>query len=152
MKKNNLGFELQSRVRRYLEYTIKNENNNEQMDGILNKLTKSLKNELILQSYQKYIQNSKFFKNFSFKTQEKIVLSLKELKLSPEESIHYVLLNKIFQSKCIFFEKEQENDDNPLYILVDGNIEEALADKTSGKIQTIRQIAVVFAYLYFFFI
>ena len=109
MKKNNLGFELQSRVRRYLEYTIKNEkNNNEQMDGILNKLTKSLKSELILQSYQKYIQNSKFFKNFSSKTQEKIVLSLKVLKLSPEESIHYVLLNKIFPSKCFFLKRNKK--------------------------------------------
>ena len=108
MKKNNLGFELQSRVRRYLEYTIKNENNNEQMDGILCKLTKSLKSELILQSYQKYIQNSQFFKNFSSKTQEKIVLSLKELKLSPEESIHYVLLNKIFPSKCFFLKRNKK--------------------------------------------
>ena len=51
-----------------------------------------------------------------------------------------------------FFEKEQENDDNPLYILVDGNIEESLADKTSGKSQAIRQIAVIFRLPLFYFV
>ena len=105
MNKNNLEFELQSRVRRYLEYTMKNENNLEQMKGILNKLTKSLRNEVLFQSYGRFIKENKFFGNFSIKTQEKIVVSLKEVKLSPEEHIHSVILLYIlgiFIKKNIF--------------------------------------------------
>jgi len=103
MKKNNLEFELQSRVRKYLEYTIMNENNVEQKDAILNKLTKSLKSEVLLQSYGKYVKNNKFFNNFSLKTKEKIVMSLKEVKLSPEEYINFVNFNHIFKAKIRFF-------------------------------------------------
>ena len=103
MKKNNLEFELQSRVRKYLEYTIKNENNGEQKDAILNKLTKSLRSEVLLQSYGKYIQKNKFFNHFSIKTKEKIVFSLKEVKLSPEEYINFVAFFIIFKRENLNF-------------------------------------------------
>ena len=95
MKKKNLGFELQSRVRKYLEYTMKNEDNMENKDKILNKLTKSLKSEVLFESYGKYIHSNKFFNNFSIKTKEKIILSLKETKYSPEEYIHSVFYKEI---------------------------------------------------------
>ncbi len=96
MKKQNLDFELQSRVRRYLEYTMKNESNLEEEQRILLKLTKSLKNEVLMESFGKYIENIKFFKNnFSKETIENIVLSLKELRFSPEEFI-YRVINKLF--------------------------------------------------------
>ena len=92
MKKKNLDFELQSRVRRYLEYTLKNESNLEEEQKILLKLTKSLKNEVLLESFGKYIENIPFFKNnFSKETIENIVLSLKELRFSPEEFIYRVI-------------------------------------------------------------
>lgn len=97
MKKKNLDFELQSRVRRYLEYTMKNESNLEEEQKILLKLTKSLKNEVLLESFGKYIENIPFFKNnFSKETIENIVLSLKELRFSPEEFIYRVI--SIFNS------------------------------------------------------
>ena len=93
MKKQNLDFELQSRVRRYLEYTMKNESNLEEEQKILLKLTKSLKNEVLMESFGKYIENIPFFKNnFSKETIGNIVLSLKELRFSPEEFIYRVNL------------------------------------------------------------
>ncbi len=102
MNKNNLEFELQSRVRKYLEYTMMNENNLEQMKGILNKLTISLRNEVLFQSYGRFIKENKFFVNFSTKTQEKLVVSFKEVKLSPEEHIHSVIIiRKITKSKHV---------------------------------------------------
>ena len=95
-KKNNLDFELQSRVRRYLEYTMINESNFDGETMILNSLTKSLKNEVVLQCYGKFINTIPFFSNnFSSSTREKIILSLKESRLSPEEFLYHV---KIFKN------------------------------------------------------
>ena len=93
MNKNNLNFELKSRVRRYLEFKIKNESNldNESCEAILKKLTTKLKNEVLLESFGKYIENIPFFKeNFSKSTLEKLSLSLRELSFSPEEIIYQV--------------------------------------------------------------
>ena len=90
MKKNDLGFELQSRVRMYLEYTLKNEDNEEGLKNILNKLTKSLRSEVLYESYGRYINENDFFKRFSGKTKEKIILSISEVKFSPEEIIYKV--------------------------------------------------------------
>ena len=64
MKKNDLNFDVQSRVRRYLEYTMKNEDNEEGLMNILNKLTKSLKSEVLFDSYGKYIDENQLFKRF----------------------------------------------------------------------------------------
>ena len=98
MKKNNLDFELQSRVRRYLEYTMKNESNMGEKNEILNKLTKSLRTEVLLQANRKFIEENGFFRMFSEKCKERIILSLKELRLSPEEYIYQVMI-KIFTNK-----------------------------------------------------
>ena len=90
MNKNNLNFELKGRVRRYLEFKIKNESNldTQSCESILQKLTTKLKNEVLLESFGKYIENIPFFKeNFSKSTLEKLSLSLRELSFSPEEII-----------------------------------------------------------------
>ena len=94
MNKNNLNFELKSRVRRYLEFKMKNERNldTQSCELILQKLTKKLKNEVLLESFGKYIENIPFFKgNFSKSTLEKLSLSLRELSFSPEEIIYQEL-------------------------------------------------------------
>ena len=91
MNKNNLDFELQSRVRKYLEYIMTNESNLEGENIILNKLTNSLRDEVRLDSYGKYFDNIPFFKNnFTKSSFEKIILSLKELRLTPEEFVYHV--------------------------------------------------------------
>ena len=79
MSKKNLNFELKSRVRRYLEYKMKNESNSDMnaCNEILLKLSKKLRNEVNLESFSKYIENIPFFKNnFSQSTLEKLILSL----------------------------------------------------------------------------
>ena len=67
MGKNDLHFELQSRVRRYLEYTLKNESNIEEKNMILNKLTKSLREEVLLQSNGKFVKENRFLIIFLLK-------------------------------------------------------------------------------------
>ena len=98
MRKNNLNFELKSRVRRYLEYKKENENNLDvkACNEIFNKLNKSLRDEVHLESVGKYIENIPFFnRNFSKTTNKKLAFSLKELSFSPEEIIYKVLFSFI---------------------------------------------------------
>ena len=99
MKKNNLDFELQSKVRRYLEYTMKNESNIEEKNSIMNKLTKSLRTEVLLQSNGKFIEDNSFFNILSNKSKEKVILSLKELRFSPEEFVYNVSCFNFFKNK-----------------------------------------------------
>ena len=97
MKRQNLNFELQGRVRKYLEYTINNENNGDQESEILNKLTKSLKKEVLIESYGKIIEQIPFINdNFSTETKEKIVFSLKSLTFSPEDYVYQVSFRNYF--------------------------------------------------------
>ena len=102
MGKHDLDFQLQSRVRRYLEYTSKNESKIDEKDMILNKLTKSLREEVLLQSNGKFVQENRFFNNFSHQTKEKIILSLKEIRFSPEEYVFYVIFRDIHEKTIIF--------------------------------------------------
>lgn len=97
MKRQNLNFELQGRVRKYLEYTINNETNGDQESEILNKLTKSLKKEVLIESYGKIIEQIPFInENFSTETKEKIVFALKSLTFSPEDYVYQVSFRNYF--------------------------------------------------------
>ena len=93
MGKNNLNFELKSRVRRYLEFKMQNESNLDvyACQEILQKLNKNLRDEVLLESVGKYIENIPFFsQNFSKETNRKLAFSLRELSFSPEEIIFKV--------------------------------------------------------------
>lgn len=86
MRDKNVSFELQSRVRKYLEFVMKKEINHEQEQDILNNLNISLKSEVILQTQGKLlIQNPFFIKNFSESTNQSLANKLKKITLSPEE-------------------------------------------------------------------
>lgn len=91
MTSHDVDFELQSRVRKYLKYTLQNESNSSEENILLHKLNKSLKKELLMESLGKLIKGVPFFKdNFSLGTIEGIVFSLKKLQLSPEEYLYNV--------------------------------------------------------------
>lgn len=95
MKKYNVNFELQSRVRKYLEYKLKNESNSQEESTVMRKLNGDLKKELIMESVGKIFYEIPFFKdNFTRTTIEKIVLSLKQINLNPDEYLIYVNKHK----------------------------------------------------------
>ena len=103
MNNYDVDFELQSRVRKYLKYTLKNETNSEGEKNILNKLNKSLRKELLMESLGKLLRGIPFFKNnFTDSSLEKLVFSLKKLQISPEEFLFNVLNILIF-FVCFFF-------------------------------------------------
>ena len=91
MKKKNIEFELRGRVRKYLEYTMDKERNSDKEMEILNRLTVSLKNEVLLQSHGNILtQIPLFTKNFSAEIVQKLSFSMKKVKFSPEEYIYKV--------------------------------------------------------------
>lgn len=95
MKKKNIDFELQGRVRKYLEYTMDKERNSDKEIEILNKLTASLKKELLLQSHGNILTKIPLFtKNFSANTVQSLSFCMKKVKFSPEEYIYKVHLIK----------------------------------------------------------
>ena len=97
MKNKNTNFELQGRVRKYLEYIMNKETNLEKEDEILNKLTYALKKEVILESNGKHISQIPLFSNnFSVDTLQQLAFLLKQSRFSPEEYIYKVKIIKNF--------------------------------------------------------
>lgn len=96
MKSKNINFELQGRVRKYLEYIMHKEINHEKENEILNKLTFALRKEVILESNGKFLYNTELFsKNFSPSTLQNLSFVLKEIRYSPEEFIFHVILKDL---------------------------------------------------------
>lgn len=91
MRRKNISFELQGRVRKYLEYTMRKEKNSEEESKILKKLTNALRHELTLESNKMLHQISFLNRNFSKDFIEELSFCLKEIKLSPEEFVYQVL-------------------------------------------------------------
>ena len=66
MKKNDVGMEFQTRVRKYIEYIFQEESDKKKEDELLKKLSKSLKNEFYYEVYKKNFLDLPCFKlNFS---------------------------------------------------------------------------------------
>ena len=65
---------------------------------ILNKLTSSLKNELLIESLGKMLKDIPFLKNnFSTSTIENLAFSLKKMQLSPEEFLYKVNFRRCYE-------------------------------------------------------
>ena len=109
MKSKNINFHLKVKIRNYLEYlwhTEKNQNSNETSD-VINKLSKNLKDELMLNANGVVLNDVPMLtNNFSEESLRKVVYELKEINLTPGEIIYH------------------QNDTNNLncYIIRDGEI------------------------------
>ena len=86
MKKNNVDFDFQFRVRKYLEYCFYETNEKEKEVMIYDKLSKSIKDEYHFQIYGKKILNLPFFKNnFSIECLKALSKIITKTDLAPEE-------------------------------------------------------------------
>ena len=98
MNKNNVDFDFQFRVRKYLEFCFSEENDREKEIIIYNKLSKTIKDEYHYQIYGKKIQEIPFFKNnFSKQCVKALSEIIKKVDLAPEE-----IFIKVFFIKFIF--------------------------------------------------
>ena len=142
MNSKSISFELQSKVRKYLEYIIKKDTKKQEETNILDKLNKALKKEVIMEAYGKILSQTKLFtKNFSSSTIENLSFCLKQLTFSPEEFIYKVKLLKFI--KKMRFLKANSRDENSIYILEKGQIEE-INEYSKGDINnTIKIIKVI---------
>lgn len=96
MKKKNIDFELQGRVRTFLEYNFQNQKNSDKEMEIINKLTTTLKNEVLQQSQGILLNKNPFFsKNFSSAFIQNLSIKMDQKKFSPEETIFKVFYLQI---------------------------------------------------------
>jgi len=91
LNKKNINFDLRMRIRKYLEYVLEEEitNNNAEENSIIDKLSSSLKEELLLETNGKILKGIPFFiNNFSEETLRKLVFKLMELHYMPGDIIY----------------------------------------------------------------
>ena len=94
-----MSFELKERVRKYLEFICKKQNNDKKENEIIHKLNKALKKEVMLEAYGKILLKTKFKDNFSMETLENLVFFMRPQTYSPEEYVYKVYFFFIFFKK-----------------------------------------------------
>ena len=93
MKKRGIAFDYQNKIRKYLEGLYGIQNNNRVIEQtLIDQLSTSLKQELLIRSNGEIIKKFSFFKNnFSEESLKKITLALKNKNCFPEEIIIKVI-------------------------------------------------------------
>ena len=110
MKEKNICFELQMRIRKYIQFIWQEEkaHNNLETLKVIDKLSKSLRQELLLQANGLILSDLHMFNfNFSEETLNKIVYKMKEVSFIPGDPIYF----------------QNDRDDKSLYILRSGEVE-----------------------------
>lgn len=121
MKRKKINKDLQMRVREYLRFIWQEENtqNIEQEQKILNSLSTSLKEELLVEAYGTVLKNHPmFFANFSEASLRKVVSIIKDIKLIPDETV--------------FLQNEQS--DFNIYFIMKGKIELFFRNSTKQEV------------------
>lgn len=101
MNKKNIDFDLQNKVREYIN-TVYDQNSNllENETNLINKLNTSLKEELLFKANGDFLIKAPIFKYFETSTIKQLVLSMKKINFYPEDIIFQVL-NFLFLYKLI---------------------------------------------------
>ena len=93
MRRKNIDFELQGKVRRYLDFILREagEESSQREQELINKLSISLKKELLLQANGKIVLQSPLLQNnFSSKMIHKLSELMIPLDLAPEDRVFEV--------------------------------------------------------------
>lgn len=96
MERKKVDYNLQMKIREYLRFIWKEEftQNAEMEQLIINKLSKSLKEELFLEANGKILNKYPlFFANFSENFLRQLMYKMKEVRHTPEDLIFSVNLN-----------------------------------------------------------
>ncbi|CAK73868.1 unnamed protein product (macronuclear) [Paramecium tetraurelia] len=122
MSMNNIDFNLQVRIRNYLDYICKAEQSmiDENVSSIINKLSERLQAELKYQLRASILESCDFIKkNFSLKFQQALVPFMQEINTIPEERV--VEMNNI--------------DDCSIYIINKGEMEVVFEAKNKMNVK-----------------
>lgn len=93
MDRKKINNSLQSRIQEYIHFMWNEQKNNEKEEEkqIINSLSESLKNELLVQCYEKVFQKFPILvKYFSQKSLLKIISIIKEINFTPGEEVYAV--------------------------------------------------------------
>ena len=99
MRRKKINIELQTKIREYLKFIWKQKSflNVEEEEKIINSLSSSLKEELLIESFGYFLKNNEFFtNNFSDDALRKTVFAIKEISFTPEDVIYSVSLDNKF--------------------------------------------------------
>jgi len=110
MKQKNINLELRTKIRNYFEFVWNEDQlyNNETTQEVINKLSRSLKEELLVNANGVVLKKFDLFqKNFSETLLRKVVFIMKEIKLFPGDLLY----------------KPNELTDSSLYIIKKGEVE-----------------------------
>ncbi len=104
MIRKGVEYDLQVRVRKYLEYEFMDGSNETDRDEkILGELPKSLKEEVLLQANGSVLKLFPMFcENFSERVLRKMIHIMKPCRFTPEEIIFEVIRDLIFESPTLF--------------------------------------------------
>ncbi len=95
MKRKSIDFELQGKIRCYLDYILKEsqEESSAKEQSLISRLSVSLRKELLLQANGKILMNSPVLKNnFSAKTIERLAEVITPMDLAPEDYVFEVVI------------------------------------------------------------
>ena len=95
MRRKKIDFELQGKVRRYLDFILreKGEENSEKEHDLIHKLSISLKRELLLQANGNVLMSNPILKNnFSTRTIQRLTELMIPMDLAPEDYVYEVEL------------------------------------------------------------
>lgn len=87
MEKKNIDFEFQDKIRQYVNSLFEKIGYD---DLIVNKLSNSLREELLLKANGPLLQSIPFLRKYSKTTIKKIIFALKKVVFHPEEIIYKV--------------------------------------------------------------
>jgi len=110
MIRKNINRDLQRRIREYLRYLwmVENTQNIEEEQKIIDFLSPSLKEELLIEAHGAILQNYPiFFANFAEISLRKVVSKVKEIRLFPDDKVFF----------------ENEDDDSSVYFVIKGKVE-----------------------------
>ena len=136
MKRKNINKDLQMRIREYLRFIWKEEKtqNLEKEHIIIDSLSSSLKEELLLQAYGAILKkHPMFYTNFTEKSLRKIVHIINDVRLFPDEEL---------------FKKNEE--ENSLYFVMKGKMELFLTTKNGEIVLKSLEIGENFGEVEFF--
>ena len=103
MKAKNINVDLRIRIRKYIEYIWEEEKdqNESETENIINKLSRNLKEELLLNANGIVLREFPvFYMNFSEDSLRKLVYHIKEINLTPGDVIYN--FNEVEEEICIY--------------------------------------------------
>ena len=133
MSKRCISTDLQRKINNYLEYFYEKERKMLDHNGILNKMSDNLKNQLLIEAYLPIINSIPFFsKNFSSKTLNTLASKVNERIFRPGE----IILEENFIYKHFYYILKGEID---LFFSYEAPIKRLMKNETFGEFSFFNQ-------------